>query len=166
MKRYLRYLIFLLVLFLIEASATRVFGETLYLVPGLLLCFVIIFALTHSFSETLWMSFATGFLHEIFSGNFFGAQIVALVLIGSMVYLVTRKLTPQEITLPVSAFAVGVGTMLLVILVFAYLELSSVFHLTSAVSLRSVFSWRIIWTVVVNLIFFYPIRFILIFLER
>lgn len=160
-KRYTLYFIYLLVLFLLQTAATKVFGESLYLIPQLLLMFIIIFTLTHSFRQALWISFVVGFLQELFSTTFFGGQIVTFVLTALLVYFITRNLTSQEITAPTIIFLVALATVLFRLWIFGYNNFIAFFNMAPHLSFRDIYSSQIIWTILVNFLFFYPLRAIL-----
>lgn len=159
-KKLILYFIYPLLLFLLSTSAIKVFSGAYYLVPQLVLLFVIIFATTHSFAETLWMSFALGFLQELFSGVFFGAYIIAFVMTGLLVYFITRNLTAQEVSAETVIFLVVLTTFLFDFWIFGYNNLASLLGISLPLSLRHIYSAKIVWTIVVNFLFFYPLELI------
>jgi rod shape-determining protein MreD len=158
-KRYLYFFLFSFLLFLVEASAVRVWTAHVDFVPQLTLLFVIVMALKASFPETLWFAFLTGFLQELFSAQFFGAQIFGFVLTAVFVYFATRKLTAQEISVPTAIGFVVAATALFNFWIFVYDALGAVVDTKQFVSLTSLYSWKLIWQALANLLLFYPIRF-------
>lgn len=148
-KKYLVSFIYLLVLFLVQVAATEVFSENLHLIPQLILLFVVVFALSHTLVETLWVSFLAGFLLEFFSGVIFGAQIFTLVGVGLGVYFLTSRLTVRDITVPTALLLVGLTSLVFSFGVF-------VFHFATAMA--NFYTAKLIWTVILNLLFFYPVR--------
>ena len=160
MKKYILYFLYFFLLFLLQVSSTKVFSDYLFIIPQFVLLFVIIFALSNSFIETLWFSFIAGFLSELFSGLFFGSQISAFLVIGLGVYLATRNLAPREITVPTVIVLVVTGTLLYELWLFVFGYLASVSGLSSALSFKYFFSTKLVWTVLLNLLFFYPLNFL------
>lgn len=159
-KKYIYQLLYLFVLFLLQTAALKVFAQEFFLIPHLVLLFVIIFALNHSFPQALWIGFLGGFLLELFSGQFFGAQIFSLLLIAAAVYFVTRNLTTQEISAPAIIFLVVLGTALFGFWIFSYTALASFLGIVKPAALGDLYSIKIFWSLIVNLLFFYPVRFI------
>lgn len=165
-KRYLYHILFLLALFVLQAAAIKVWAFSIYAVPEIVMIFVIIFALSHSFPETLWFAFGAGFLLEFFSAEFFGAQIWAMVLTGALVYAATRYLTAQEISIPTAIALVAGGTVLFGLWIFLYSALGAVLGIVPVASLSQLYSWRIVWTILINILFFYPVWFLFRFLPK
>ena len=166
MKKYLYHILFLLVLFLIQNSLATVFSPEARLVPEFLLLAVTVFSLTHSLQESLWYGFAAGFLMEIFSGLFFGADTFGLVLVALAVYLVTRNLTAQDISAVAAVFLVIAATGFFAVATFLFQRLFVFFGLTAAVNPGQFFPLTLVWTAVVNATFFYPVKFFAKFLPR
>ena len=151
-KKFAYDVILLFLLFLLQSSAYAVFGENIHLVPQLIMILVIIFALSHSLPEILWFSFISGFFLEFF----WGAYVVAMIVTGLLSYLVTRRLAQQELSLPLTGFLIVLGTFLFGFWVYFYDSLMVLLDLSSGFSFREWFSFKIAWTIFVNLIFFYP----------
>ncbi len=149
---------FLIVLFLLEISAIKVFSTVPYLIPRLTLLLVMVFALANSFTATIWFSFASGFLMEIFSGAFFGAFIFAYALVGAMVYLLTRKFTAQDLGFYTAVFLVVLQTLFFGIWVYLFSRLAGFMNNGEYVAFRELFDLKLIWVLLVNILFFYPIR--------
>lgn len=158
MKKYFVYALYLLVLFLLQTAALQVWSVAVPFVPQLVLLLAIVFALAYSLPETLWFSFFAGFLLELFSAQFFGAQILAIVLTALTVYFITRRLTTQEISFLGASLLVVLSTLLLGLWIFLYDGLISFLGVTEPLSWRSLLSSKIFWTILANLLFFYPVR--------
>ncbi len=165
-KKPLLYAVFLLFLFLLYSAGVKVFAETPNLVPQFILLFVISFALKSSLPETLWFSFLAGFLQELFSGEFFGAQIVAFVLAGLLVYFLTRNLTAQELALPTAILLIMIVTLTFGLWVFLYSSLIALLRLAPPVPLGDFYSSKILWTAVLNIVLFFPLDLIVKILRR
>lgn len=158
-KKYFVSFIYLLVLFLVQVAATEVFSENLHLIPQLTLLFVVVFALTHTLVETLWLSFVSGFLLEFFSGAFSGSQIFAVVAVGLVVYFLTRRLTVRDITFPTALMLVGFTTLWFTFGMFLFHSAAVIVNFTpDFLPLRNFYTAKLIWTVILNLLFFYPVR--------
>lgn len=165
-KKYLYYISFLLLLFLIQTAAVEVFSKSRYLVPQLLLLYLIVFASAHTLVETVWMGMLAGFLAEFFSGLFFGSVLLGLAVTAAAVYFVTRNLTAQEIS--------GWPAVLLVILASLFFNFSlylvhnaaGLLHIAASLPLRYFLSGATTLTVISNLIFFYPVRAVFRILEK
>lgn len=153
MKKIIYYFLFIFILFLLQVSGVKVFSEARFLIPQLLLLFVIIFALSHSFTQTLWVSFGAGFLLEWFSGAYFGSQIFALTASGLVAYFLTRNVTTREISIPTALFLVLLTTVFFGFWIFAFNLAADGLHLAS------IFQWNVFLTCLVNLIFFWPVNF-------
>lgn len=149
----------LLALFLVQSSMLLVAGGRSFLVPQLVLLFIIIFALSHSFDATLWQSFVAGLLLELFSGWFFGSYIFGLITCGLVIYLITRNLTPQEISIPLTVALVALATVLLPAAAYLYNVFFSLIGLADLPRFLSFFSFSLLWTAGVNFLFFYPLMF-------
>ncbi len=159
-KKFTYDVILLFLLFLLQSSAYTVFGEITHFVPQLTMILVIIFALTHSLPEILWFSFISGFFLEFFSSLFWGAYVVAMIITGLLSYLATRRLAQQELSAPLTAFLIILGTLFFGFWVFSYDFLMVALDLSSGFGFGEWFSLKIFWTMFVNLIFFYPILLI------
>ena len=127
------------------------------MIPQLTILFVLVFAVTHSTQETVWMSFAVGVLAEFSSGVFFGGQIFIHLFTAILAYFVTRKLTDREINWPTVIMLVAGSTLLLPLWIFLYEHLFALFGMTRAASFSQLYSWHLIWTIIINFIFFYPL---------
>lgn len=157
-KKYFYYFLSLLALFVLQIAALKVWTANGNWVPQLILLFVIFFALTHSLPETVWFGFLAGFLEELFSGHFFGAHIVAIILIGLLLYFVTRNLTTQEVAAPTAATLVILATLFFPLWVFSYHSLAAFLGIAEPLSPNTLYSAKVVATIVINLLFFYPIR--------
>ncbi len=136
----------------------RVFAGVSYLIPRLVLLLVVAFALTSSFAATLWFSFAAGMLAEFFSGRFFGAMAFAYILAGISVYLLTRKLTAQEIGFYTGAILAVLQTLLFGISVYIFGLVAGLINSGEVTEFREIFNQKLVWTALVNIVFFYPVR--------
>ena len=165
-NKKITYFLSLIFLFLLQTASLNVFSNVPYVVPQLLLLFVIILSLTHSLPEAVWFAFTAGFLAEVFSGLFFGTYIFGFVVIGVAVYVTTRHLISQEIMILPTAILVISGTLLLPLLAYFFNWFASALYSTVAVPIRNFYPPAIIWTVFSNLIFCYPITKIFIFFFR
>lgn len=159
-------LAFILLLFLLDTASIKVFGSGDLFIPQFLLLLVIVFAINYSFTETLWFSFGIGFFAETVSGFFFGAEIVALVLTGLIVYSVTRKLTSQEISFLMAIVLVVVSTFVLKFCLYGYSATAAFFNLANYISLKEMFSLNLFWTALANFLVFYPVLFVFKFLKK
>ena len=157
MKKYLLILAYALLLFLFQTAAAKVWPESPYLIPHLSLLLVIAVALTSSLTQSLGLAFFLGFLQELFSGQFFGAQIVALTLTAVMIYFLTRNFTAQDLALPTAVFLVILSSLLEGFWIFLYDQIVSIAGMGSSVPLSVFYSSKIIWVVLVNLLFFQPV---------
>jgi len=158
MKYYVFHLAFLLVLFLLQASGLRVLPDLRFLVPQFVLLFVVLIALRKSVPQVVWFSFIGGFLLELISGLFFGGLIVSLMLTGLLIYFVSRNLAQLATSIWMAALYTGLATLLTPFWVFIYQILIALFDISPAVPLRNLYSINIIWTIVLNLVFFYLLR--------
>ena len=156
-NKYLIYAGLLFLFFLVHSSAVKVFQGSSF-VPELLLLAVIIFAAMNSLPETLWFSFGAGFLLEIFSAEFFGAHIFALLICGITAYLATRNLTAQELAVPTAVFLVIGATLLRPALVWVYQAGVSSLDLATAIPVGVFLNGELFYTVLVNLAIFYLLR--------
>lgn len=159
MKKAVYYFLCVFILFLLQVSGVKVFSETRYLVPQLLLLFVIIFAVANSFTQTLWVSFGAGFFLEWFSGAFFGSQIFALTAAGLVAYFLTRKVTAREVSLLTVLFLVVLETLVFGFWVYLFNVAAAGLNLAPGLAFRSVFQWNVLLTCFVNLLFFWPVNF-------
>lgn len=166
MKRHYFYnLLWLVILFIVQAAALKVFAGKYHFVPQLTLVFVVLFAIRHSYLETLWFSFAAGFLNEIFSGRAFGGDILAMVGAGLLIYFFTRKLTAREIVLPTVFFLVILATAVFHVLAAGYSMLLGLAAIGVGVKLSSLYV-GFFSTLFMNLLFFYPIALLERFLPK
>lgn len=165
-KKYLYYFLYPIVLFLLQTAALKVFPESAHLVPQLLLLFVVIFALSESLTQVVWMSFAVGFSQELFSGLFFGSFIAASVITGAMIYFITRNLTAQEVPPTSAGFLIALGSVVFPGLVFLFNYLGVTLNLARVFAFTDFYSARIFWTILLNIGFFFPLNFIFKFLNR
>lgn len=166
--KYTLLAFYLFLLFLFEVAASQVFSPAFYFFPQILLVFVVIFSFRHSFSETLWFSFATGLLSEFFSGFPFGSYVFAFSFSGILTYLATRKLTPREIAFPVSSFLIVLATLLFGLWIYLYQSFASLTGLVSLENpwvLNDFFSGKIWGRLFWNILFLYPVKLIFRFLE-
>lgn len=159
-SQYFYLLIFLIIVFLTNAAGVQVFSSKVFLFPELLLLATLIFALNFSFGETLWFAFGVGFFAELFSGSFFGGEIVAFVCTGLLVYFITRNLTSQHTSFLTAVFVVALASVSFALGLYAYNSLIAIFNLTQYIPFGNFISTRIFWTILVNLIVFYPMTFI------
>ena len=158
MRKYWYQLVILIVLFLIEIAALGVFSRADVWFPQLLLLAVIIFALKHSLSEIVWFSFVTGFLGELFSGFFFGTWILAFLATGIIIYFITRKLTSRDISFVTVVFIVTVSTLFFPLWAFFYSGLLSLVQISDPITFGDFYRVSILWTVLSNLVVFYPLN--------
>lgn len=165
-KKILAYLGYLVLLFWVEVALWQVFSASSAFLPHLVLLFVIIFALTHSFVETLWVSFFAGFLKELFSGSFFGGQICAMVLAGLVVYFVTRNLTAQEIRLPTMVFLVIFASLIYYVMIYLFNFGTAVLGLSRAMDFGGYFHPKFLWAFLLNIFLFLPLRWVSTFLPK
>lgn len=165
-KKHFYYFLYLFILFLLQAAAIKVWSGSAYIIPQLILLFVVIFALNHSLPETLWFSFGAGGLLELYSGQFFGSQIVSLVVTGLMVYFITRHLTTQELAVPMVISLVVLATGLFGLWIFLYQGLVGFLGIAPVAALKMFYSFQLIWTAILNLLFVYPVQFIFRLLPR
>ena len=165
-KKNIIFFLVLIFLFLLQIASLKVFSNVWYIVPQLLLVFVIVLSITDSLPEAVWFAFIAGFFAEIFSGLFFGTYIFGFVAIGVGVYIITRHLASQEITILTTAVLVVSGTLLLPFLAYCFNWLASSLYSTLPFPIRNFYSSAIIWTVASNAIFAYPITKILGFFSR
>lgn len=165
-KVYLYNFAFLFVLFLIFSAGLTAFSGSAYLMPELVLLAVVIYALRRSFAEVLWYSFVAGLLLEFFSAQYFGARIFAVTITALVVYYVTRKLTDREVTMLAAVFLVALATILSHVLVYLFHAFFALFGAAYGIPLAGLFSTRAIWTLIINLLFFYPMFFIHKFLPK
>lgn len=151
----------LLCLFFLQSSLILAWGDRARLMPQWLLLFIIIFALENRLSEIIWFGFLAGFLMELFSGWFFGSYIFTLVICGVVVYLVTRKLTPQKISAPLLIFLIAIATLIFPAAVYLYNLFFAGLGLGGAAwpAAGDFFTLSLFWTALSNLIMFYPLQF-------
>lgn len=157
-KKHLYQVLFLIFLWLLEIALSRVFAEEKFIIPQLVLLYVIVLALTRSQVESIWYAFAAGFLQEVFSGLFFGAHVFSLIIIAVLVYFVTRHWTVQDISFVASVLTVFTSTILLIILTFFYHQFFVFLNFAEKAALGSFFGLGIVLTIFLNLIFFYLFR--------
>ena len=160
MKKYFYYFLDITILFLAEIALVKTFTSQFYLLPQLTLLFIIVYALSHTLSETIWISFAVGFIHEIVSAQFFGAYIWTFLLSGIFIYLVTSKWTDRKISLPAAVGLVASTTLLFSWWAYVYNLLIALVGLSGNLPVGNFFFWKLIWTTVANLLLFYPVKFI------
>lgn len=165
-KRHFYYLGYTFFLFLIESAARKVFAQDFFFVPQFLLLIIIVVAIKLSFQESVWVGFFAGFLLEIFSGQAFGGYIFALLLTSALFFLITRKITTQDISPVGSALLVLAGTFFFISSLYLYNGFFSLLGLGGQTALRSVFSSKIFWTAAINLMAFYPVKFIFDILQK
>lgn len=158
-KKSLYSFLYLFVLFLVYAACLKVFTGHPYFIPQLVLLSVIVFATREEFVTTLWYSFAAGFLLELFSGLFFGANLIPVVAVAMAAFFITRNLTAQQVSMPSAVSLVILGTALFPLLAFLYLLAAAGLNLTESASFADLFSWTLVWTAVMNMIFFYPVQY-------
>ncbi|MBI4050201.1 MAG: rod shape-determining protein MreD [Candidatus Doudnabacteria bacterium] len=158
-KQNLYQLLYLFFLFLIYVAGLKVFTGHPYLVPQLVFLSVIIFAVRETFIATLWYAFAAGFLLEFFSGFFFGANLLAMVIIALAAFLITRNVTSRRVVLPAAATLAALGTAIFPLVAYLYLLLMAGLNLTESVAFADLFSVNIIWAALLNVLFFYPVKY-------
>lgn len=158
-KKNFYYFLCLLALFLIAAAAFKVFSARPYLVPQLVLLFVVSLAMREDFVRTLWFSFLAGFLLELFSVSFFGANIIGLIGAALAALIITRNLTSGRTNLLTVSFLVVLGTALFPLLAYLYLRGGAWLNLAGPVSFGDLVSARLAVTALSNVIFFYPVNY-------
>ena len=166
MKKQLYQLAYPFVLLFLHAAFLAVFSAESYIVPQFLFLFVIIIALRSRLAESLWLAAAAGFLLEIYSGLFFGAHIFSLVLIALIVYLATRNLTVQDISPAAAALLVLAGTIVYALFTLGYQTVFVFLGLGVAEPISSFVSASGVVTLVLNYLFFYPLRAVFIFFPK
>ncbi len=152
--------VFAFLLFLAQTAAVSVWAPASFLIPQLTLLLVLLFALNFSLVETLWFSFFTGFLHEIYSGLIFGSQIFSFVIIAILLYLITRKLTAQDITLPTGLVLVLLSTIGFLIMEFLYTRSLGFLEPDNLVLWKQFFDFQFFWTVLVNMFFYFIVKYV------
>lgn len=159
-RRHLYYLLYIFFLFLLESAGRKVLVQDFYFVPALLLLVSIAAAIRKSLPEALWLSFFAGFLLEIFSGLGFGSYIFALSLTSALIFFMTRKVAAQDVSAFSSAVLVVLGTALFVFGIFAYNGFFSLLGLGKVPVLQSLLGSKMLWTLALNVIAFYPVKFV------
>ena len=158
-KKYGIYAALLIVLFLLHTAAVKVFQGASF-VPDLLLLFIVLFATTRSLPESLWFAFGGGFLWELFSAEFFGAQIFALLVCSIAAYLVTRNLTAQQLGVPTAVFLVIGTTILRLLAVFVYQLVAASLDLASVIPAGVFLNAGLVSLLIANLLAFYLLHLI------
>lgn len=160
MKRHIYQFILLLLFFLIQTAAARVWSDDSYFIPQLVLLFTIIFSLTRPLRESLWYAFAAGFFLELFSGLYFGAHIFSLVLSALVVYVVTRNFTVRDLGVGTAVLLAACGAVFLPLALYGYQGLMAFFGFASGPAARDFFSFALFFTAVLNVLLIYPLRLI------
>lgn len=161
-KRLYYLIILILVLFLFETAAQKVFARGAIFIPQLTLMFIIVFAMGRTtLPEILWFGFGVGFVGELFSGLFFGSMILGATAAGLGVYFATRTFTSQEASFGRVVFVVAAGTALFVFASQAYHALAAALGLAQPMSLSISILKKTAWAILANFIIFYPLRFLL-----
>lgn len=143
-KQYFYHFVLLFGLMLLESAGVPV---------QLVLLFVVAFALLpYSFGEVLWASFAAGMFYEFYSGFGFGTYIAAASLTGIAVYVITRHVTSQQTSWPNMIFLIVVSTLLFSLVAAVY---------NFGADFRSFFGGKTAILLLANLVFFYPVMFLL-----
>lgn len=157
MKRYIYLFLFLLVLFWIEAAFQKVFAGSFF-VPQFVILFITVFVISRDLKETLYWSFAAGFLGELFSGLYFGSFIFMCIAAAVIAYFVTRNVTAQDISFSTVAVTVSLQVILLPFFVWVFNILAGGLGLTSHPPFSEFFTWKLGIRLFMNLIFFFPIN--------
>ena len=163
MRKYLYYFIILLILFLLQTAGQKVFIREVQFVPQLVLLFLIAAALRSNLKEVIWFAFLAGFFSELFSSLFFGAFIFSLILTGAIIYA-SRNLTSGQSSLPSVIFWVGISSLVFPLFVYSYHSMFALMNFANPLSIQDFYSQGIIWTILVNIGFFYPVRAVFKFL--
>lgn len=166
MKNYLYQAILILVLFLLQVAAIGVFPGASVWFPQLVLLYVIAYALNHAFVQTLWLSFGAGLLSELFSTVSFGSSTAAFFITGILIYVVTRRLTSRDVSLKTLIFLIVPATLLFPIWVYAYSGVLALFQISEGIGFADFYTITILWTAFSNLIFFFPVNFLISLLDR
>lgn len=156
-KRYFYYFLFLFAWFLLETAALGAFARWSYVVPQLTLLVILVFAARHSLAESVWLSFAAGFMGELFSGSFFGSRLAAFILIAVLLHSVTRSLISRDMAASSSAILTTASTLFFPLGIFLSTLVFFVAGLADAPALGDFYSAKIILTIFANLVFFYPV---------
>lgn len=159
-KLYFYFFFYVLLLFLIESAGVKVFRSQGQLFPQLLLLLILVAAIRRPFAESLWLGFLAGLLSEIFCGLAFGTHIFSFLVEVLLVYAVTRKITTQEISPPSAALLVVLVSAAFLLSSYAYSELLSLLGQGARLPLKAYFSSAIFWTMFLNLLCFYPIKWV------
>ena len=160
-QNYFPHLAFLFFLFLIETAGRKVLEQNSFFVPMLLLLACLAAAQKFSIPKTLWTTFFAGFLLEIFSGQFFGSYIFGLEFAVLPIWLLTRRITRRDDSALGGAIFAAVGTVFFVFGIYAYCGLFGLLGFGEGGDFKSFFSSKLLWTIAVNVIAFYPVKFFL-----
>lgn len=158
MKRYLSHIIYLIILFVLFEAAANSFSASIAAIPNLLLIFILITALNFNFKETLWFSFAAGMLLELYSGLYFGALLLPVLVIALAAYVITRSLTTQDPGAFTVVLIVGIATLIFPLLSYLYQSLAAGFGNAEFFPLADYYSWGLLWAALGGVILYYPIR--------
>lgn len=164
-KKRIYYFLTIFLLFLLETSAGKVFGGN-FNIPMLVVLAVISLAAALSFNEVLWFAFSAGLLGEIFSSYFFGARIFALVAIGLLAYLFADAFFAWKSNFVRTAILLGLAMVFYTVLVWGWGMAAAGVKLAAAPAFPIQTLSRVFWLVLVNLLFFYPVRAVFAVLTR
>lgn len=158
-QNHFYYLSYIFFLFLVETAARKVLEQNSFFVPMLVLLVCLAAALKFSVQRTIWFCFFAGFLLEIFSGRFFGSYIFALEFTALSILLITRKVITRDAAGLNIVFLAILGTLFFVLGIFIYESLFALLGFGTGPSWKSFFRSKLLWTIAVNLIAFFPVKF-------
>lgn len=127
MRRFLVYAAGLLVLFVVQCSAFRIFLPLTDITPNLLLLFVISFGLMRGEKTGLFLGFFAGILIDIIYADQLGFYALLFMFLGYLLGLFHQTLTPGSFLPAVALIGAGDLCYGLAVYVFQFL-LRSRFH--------------------------------------
>lgn len=155
-KRFIYPFFLLAGLFFLETALNRVFGSDAvrYFVPQLVFLFVIVVAVWRDLREALGWSFVAGFMGEWFSALYFGTVIFLCLIAVMITYVITRKVASQDVSFSTATAIVGLAAVLLPVGAWGFNVFVSGFGLVTSLPFSDYFSWRLVFRLGANFLFF------------
>ena len=158
MKTIFVYLLTLILLFALNgAFPTLKYGAA----PNFLFLFAILFALKKDNRGFLWIAFFSGLLLDLFSGGFFGAFTLAMLLVCALAAYTAATLFTIDLSIEARSILVAAANLIFVLVLFIINLATFKFNLAPNQISPQIFAGKVWLDLILNLIFAMPIYYLL-----
>ena len=153
--RYLTLLVAIFFLLVLQAGVLAEFG--LSNLGNLVLLFVVISIMSGDLKEGLFVALLAGIMLDFISGTVDGTLILVLITIFGFTRVFITKFIPKESSPIVLLSSIALNTVLFALSFLIINKFFTLIKIDSAADWKFVLGMKLVWDLLINLIFAYPI---------